>query len=237
MYMPTHRHQPTTYQPSHLPTSSHTSAPPSCYVSQTFHLATCSATYHISSHFFACTLALHIALSHDIACVSWLCEDPFAAHARAPLPRARRTSALVAHASAPTLGMTSYSYYVPQAAQPAVGGVETAVGSGDTAVGGGEPVVGGVPAHPWQPATLHRYIPPWQPGWAMDDIACYRQKPEWRSLIDWLKSNIVIKPRKLLANHTTTACMPKKASGPSSHSLSDGGMDRKTVDLGENTTS
>ena len=105
------------------------------------------------------------------------------------------------------------SYYT------SVGGSEPAVGGSD---GGGGPAVGGS-----GPAVGGSRIPPWQPGWVMDDLACLRQKPGWQALIDWLRANISIKSvRMLLSNHTSTASMPKKAIGPSGGSLKTAGMDQ-----------
>ena len=83
---------------------------------------------------------------------------------------------------------------------------------------GGEPAVSGEPAVGGQPGRA-TVIPRWDPEYSNEDVAALRKRQEWWDLMSWVKESLGISPRQTLSAHTTTACQPKKASGPSGSSF------------------
>ena len=88
--------------------------------------------------------------------------------------------------------------------EPAVGGEEEV---------GGEPTVGGV------------IIPPWDLEYSKADVAALRKFPEWWDLMSWVEKSLQVNPRRALSAHTTSACQPKKATGPSAGGLKTCGLE------------
>ena len=90
---------------------------------------------------------------------------------------------------------------------------------------GGEPAVGGEPPMAVNPA-VGVTIPPWDPEYSKNDVAALRNSPLWWDLLRWVKEKCLRVPsRRALSAHTTTACQPKKAVGPSASSLKACGLD------------
>ena len=83
----------------------------------------------------------------------------------------------------------------------------------------GEVIVGSVVVGP---TTI---IPPWDPEYSKEDVAALRKRREWWDLMSWVKESLQINPRQTLSAHTTTACQPKKSTGPSGASLKTCGLD------------
>ena len=86
-------------------------------------------------------------------------------------------------------------------------------GVGDEAAVGGEPAVGGT------------IIPPWDPDYSKEDVWNFRKSAGWWDLISWVQKNLQVKARQTLSAHTTSACQPGNATGPSAGSLKTCGLD------------
>ena len=73
--------------------------------------------------------------------------------------------------------------------------------------------------------AINVYIPPWDPAWCMEEIAHCRANPAWLHLLAWVTKNLSTSARWALAVHTTSACQPQKATGPSGSSLKECGLE------------
>ena len=67
----------------------------------------------------------------------------------------------------------------------------------------------------------------------MNDVAGFRKYPQWGALISWVKRNLKVPARQTLSAHTTSACQPNKATGPSAGSLNTSGLDTFLSAVGE----
>ena len=76
--------------------------------------------------------------------------------------------------------------------------------------------------------------PQWNPQWAQDEIEDFRRTVAWDDLLTWATANLSTGARQALSAHTTAACQPGKAAGPSGGfgSLKDCGLETQLSAVG-----